>query len=102
MSKVVRECRAGDFSPDDAPPSGRWVEADSNQSEVLVENNQRHTTQERANILRMPKAIKLLVKMRNMSFISRKKLNRLFGQPNTMSSKFTVLWPMSEFLAFLR
>ena len=41
-----------------------------------------YTTQEIAGILKISKSIKLLVKMQNVSFILRKKLNRLFGQPN--------------------
>ena len=43
---------AGDFSLDDAPQLGRPVEVDSNQIETLIENNQRHTTQEVADILK--------------------------------------------------
>ena len=31
---------ARDFSPDDAPQSGRPVEVDSDQNETLIENNQ--------------------------------------------------------------
>ena len=34
--------RAGDFSLDDAPQSGRPVEVDSDQIETLIENNQPH------------------------------------------------------------
>ena len=47
---------AGDFSLDDAPWSGRPVEVDSNQIETLIENNQRYTTQEIANILKISKS----------------------------------------------
>ena len=43
---------AGDFLLNDAPCSGRPVEVDSNQIETLIENNQRHTTQEVADILK--------------------------------------------------
>ena len=64
--------RAGDFSLDNAPQSGRPVEADSDQIETLIENNQHSTTQEIADILKIPKSIKLLVKMKNVSFILRK------------------------------
>ena len=35
-----------------------------------------------ANILKISKSIKLLVKMKNVYFILRKKLDELFGQPN--------------------
>ena len=47
--------RAIDFSLDDAPQSGRPVEVDSDQIETLIENNQRYTTQERADILKISK-----------------------------------------------
>ena len=73
---------AGDFPPDDAPQSGRPVEGDSDQMETLIENNQRYTTWEIADILKISKLIKLLVKMKNVSFILQEKLNGLFGQLN--------------------
>ena len=47
---------AGDFLLDDAPRSGRPVEVDSNQIETLTENNQRYTTREIANILKISKS----------------------------------------------
>ena len=47
---------AGDSSLEDAPRLGRPVEVDSNQIEILIENNQRYTTQERANILKISKS----------------------------------------------
>ena len=71
--------RAGDSSVDHAPQSGRPLEADSNQTKTLVENIQHYTTQDIADILKIFKSIKLLVKMNNVSFILWKKLNRLFG-----------------------
>ena len=46
--------RAGDFSLDDAPRSGRPVEVDSDQIEKL--RTQRYTTQEIANILNIYKS----------------------------------------------
>ena len=46
----VKFC-AGDFSLDDAPWSGRPVEVESNQIETLIENNQRYTMWEIADIL---------------------------------------------------
>ena len=49
---------AGDFSLDNAPWLGRPVEVDSNQIN------------------------KVLVKMKNVSFILQKKVNGHFGQPN--------------------
>ena len=47
---------AGDFSLDDAPWSGRPVEVDSDQIQTLIENNQRYTTQEIADILKISKS----------------------------------------------
>ena len=61
--------RAGDFSLDDAPRSDRPVEVDSDQIKTLIENNQCYTTGEIADILKISKSIKLLVKMKNVSFI---------------------------------
>ena len=75
---------AGDFSLDDAPWSGRPVEVDSDQIKTLTENNQHYTTLEIAHILKIPKSIKLLVKMKNMPFILLKKTYILFGQPSTI------------------
>ena len=60
---------AKDFSLDDAPRSGRPVEVDGNQTEILIENNQCYTMQEIADILKISKSMKLLVKMKNVSFI---------------------------------
>ena len=59
---------AGDFSLDDAPWSGRPMEVDNDQIETLIENNQCYTTGEIADILKISKSIKLLVKMNNVSF----------------------------------
>ena len=67
---------------DDAPQTARPVEVDSDQIETLIENNQCYTTGETEDILKMSKSIKLLVKMKNVSFILQKKLNGLFGQPD--------------------
>ena len=69
---------AGDFLLDDAPWSGRPVEIDSDQIKTLIENNQCYTTQEIANIHRISKSIKLLVKMKNVSFILQKKTKGTF------------------------
>ena len=49
---------ARDFSLDYAPWSGRPVEVGSDQVKTLIENNQHYTTQETANILKIPKSIK--------------------------------------------
>ena len=87
MSKWFAKFQVRDFSLDDAPQSERPGEVDSNQVEILIGNNQRITTQEIANTLKISKSIKLLVKMKNVSFILRKKLNGLFGQPNIYECK---------------
>ena len=59
---------AGDFSLDDAPQSCRPVEVDNNQIETLIENNQCYTTWETADILKISKSIKLLVKIKKCVF----------------------------------
>ena len=64
--------RAGDFSLDYASGLGRPVDPDSDQIETLTENSQCHTTQGRADTLKTSKSIKLLVKMKNVSFILQK------------------------------
>ena len=71
--KCFARFRAGDFSLDDAPRSGRPVEVDSNQIETLIENNPCSTTWEIVDILKISKSIKLLVKMKNASFLLWKK-----------------------------
>ena len=60
--------RAGDFLLDDAPWWGRPVEIESEQIETLIENNQCYTMWEIANILKISKSIKLLVKMKKCVF----------------------------------
>ena len=81
---------AGDFSLDDAPWSGRPVEVDSNQIETLIESNQRHTTWEITNILKISKSIKLLVKMKNVSFILWKNVTDFFANPIYVSISYKV------------
>ena len=78
--KWFEKFHAGDFSLDDTLRSGRLVEINSDQTETLIENDQCYTTWKTDNILKISKSIKLLVKMKNMSFILRKKLNRFFCQ----------------------
>ena len=73
--------RAVDFSLDNAPQSGRPVEVDSDQIKTLIDNPH-YTMWEIANIFKISKLIKLLVKMKNMSSISWKKPHGLFGHPN--------------------
>ena len=70
------------FVLDDAPQSGKAVEVDSNQTETLIENNRCYTTWERAHLLKIYELMKLLVEMKNMSFILWKKCTTLSGQPN--------------------
>ena len=48
--------RAGDFSLDDAPQLGRPGEVDNDQIETLIENSQRYTTWEIADILKISKS----------------------------------------------
>ena len=67
----VKFC-AGDFSLNDAPWSGRPVEVDSNQINI-IENNQHYTTRQRADVLKISKSVKLLVKMKDVFFILLKK-----------------------------
>ena len=70
---------AGDFSLDDAPWLDRPVEVYNDQIETLTENNQRYTTHEIANILKIAKSIKLLVKMKKVSvFYFTEKTKRSF------------------------
>ena len=61
--------RARGVSLDHAPQLGRLVEVDSDQIDTLIENSQHYTTQEIANIFEISKSIKLLVKMKTVSFI---------------------------------
>ena len=84
--KWIAKFRAGDFSLDDAPQSSRPVEVDSNKIKTLIKNGQCSPRQEIADILQISKSIKLLVKMKNMSYILQKKVNGLFGQPNSSQS----------------
>ena len=60
---------SGDFSLDDAPWSGRPDEVGSDQVETFIENNRCFTIWEISDILKISKSIKLLVKMKNVSFI---------------------------------
>ena len=59
-----------EFSLEDAPWLGRPVEVVSNQIETLIENNQCYITWEIANILKIFKSIKLLVKVKNVSYLT--------------------------------
>ena len=66
--KGCAKFRAGDFLLDGAPQSGRPVEVDRDQIETLIDNSQRYTTWEIFGILKTTKSIKLLVKMKNVSY----------------------------------
>ena len=72
---------AGNFLLDDVPQSGRPLEVDRDQIKTLTENNQRSTTREIANILRIPKSMKSLVKMKNGSYFMENTI-WTFGQLN--------------------
>ena len=72
VKRGFAEFCAGDFSLDDAAHSGRPVKVDSNQIKTLIENNQCYTTQEIADILKISKSTKLLVKMKNVPFFTEK------------------------------
>ena len=63
----------GNFSLGDAPRSGNPAEVDRDQIETLIENNHYYIMWEIANILKIPKSIKLLVEMNNVPFIVWKK-----------------------------
>ena len=54
--KWFAKFRAGGFSLDEAPRSGRPVDIDSDQIEILIENHQRYTTREIADILKISKS----------------------------------------------
>ena len=54
--KWFTKFRIRDFSLADAPRSGTQVEVDSNQIGTLIENNQRYTIREIANILKISKS----------------------------------------------
>ena len=93
VSKVVCEVLWWDFSLDDVPWWGRPGEVDSDQMKILIENNQHYIMRELANILKISKSTQLLVKIKNVSFILWKKLNRLFSQPDE--------WPRGEMFSTL-
>ena len=67
--KWFAKFHARDFLLDDAPQSGRPVEVDSNQIKTLIETYQHYTMQERADILKISKSIKLLMKMKKMCLL---------------------------------
>ena len=72
---------AGDFSLDYAPQSGTQVEVDRDQMETLIENNQCFMMQERADLLKISKSIRLLVKMKNVFYCMEKKHADFLANP---------------------
>ena len=90
----VKFC-VGDFSLEDALWLDRLVEVDSDQFETLTENNEYHTMWEIADIPKVSKSIKLLVKMKTMSFIL--KPYRPFGQPNTYSYNMLYFYTFTRY-----
>ena len=86
--KWFAKFRAGDFSLDDAPWSGRRVEVDSDQIET-IENHQRYPTWEIPSMLKISKLIVigenekclLLYREKHMDFVANPILN-------IMSSRF--------------
>ena len=60
--------------------SGRPVEVDRHQIKTLIENNRCSTTQEIANIFKISESIKLLGKIKNVSFTLCK--NEMYFQAN--------------------
>ena len=75
--------RAGDFSLDNALRLGRQVEVDNNQIETLIENNQHYIMQEQenANIFKISKSIKLLMKIKNVFYFSEKNHTDCLANP---------------------
>ena len=71
---------AGGFSLNDAPWSGRPAEVDRDQIETLIENNQRYTMWEIADVLKVSKSIKLSVKIQTHVFY-RKNLTDFLAKP---------------------
>ena len=57
---------------------GRPTEIDSNQIKMLIDNNQCFIIREIADIFKISKLIKLLVKMKNVSFVLQKKTKQTF------------------------
>ena len=66
---------------DDAPHLGRPVEADSDQTETLIENNQHYTLQEVADILKIFKSIKVIGENENCVFYFTEKTKWALSNP---------------------
>ena len=78
MSEVVCEVLSWRFLAGPCSTVRGPVEVDSDQAETLIENNQCYTMQEIADILKISKSIKLLVKMKTLPFILQKKTQWIF------------------------
>ena len=76
--KWFAKFRAGDLSLDNAPWSGRPLEADNDPTETLTENNQCYPMWEITDMLKISISIMLLVKMKTVFFILQKKTKRTF------------------------
>ena len=63
--KWFAKFHAGGFLLDDITQLGRPVEVDSDQIETLIKNSQRSVFQEITDMLKIPKSIKLLVKLKD-------------------------------------
>ena len=79
----------GDFLLNNAPQSRRQVKVHSDQINTLLENNQHYTIREIAGILKISKSIKLLVKMKDVSFILWKKTKWTFWPTQQLEYVFT-------------
>ena len=71
---------AGHFLLDDVLWLGRLFEVDSDQIEMLTENNQCYIMKEIADILKISKSIKSLMKRKKVSLTLQKKTKRNFWQ----------------------
>ena len=72
IQKWFAKFQAGVFSMDDDPRLGGPGEVDREQIKTLIEDNQCYTMREIANVFKISKSIKLLVKVKNVPFILQK------------------------------
>ena len=85
---------SGGFLLDNVPRSGRPVELDTDQITTLNENNQCYTTWEMANILKIPKSIKLLVKIKKYVFYFMQKNTWMIFWPNQYTKRHVWFVPV--------
>ena len=76
-----------DFSLDNAPRPGKPLEVDSDPIVTFTENNQPYSMGEGTDILQISKSIKLLVKMKNVSFILQKNYMDFLAHPTLVESQ---------------